>query len=59
VAGEPISSADFACPAVPDSVLPHCGDDELRALLTKAEAEVTANPLPFDRMMARLRDKLL
>ncbi|MDR1428487.1 MAG: hypothetical protein LBJ08_12145 [Bifidobacteriaceae bacterium] len=59
MASEPIRSAELVYPPVPDSVLPRYSDDELQALLTKAEVEATADPPPFDEMIAQLRDRFL
>jgi hypothetical protein len=43
------------CPPVPASVLPHYTEEELRALLERAEAEVEAEPLTLGEVTAHLR----
>jgi hypothetical protein len=55
VTSEPLRSEGPTYPPAPDTALPRYTDDELRALLSKAEAKADANPLPFDEMMAELR----
>ncbi|MDR1428485.1 MAG: hypothetical protein LBJ08_12135 [Bifidobacteriaceae bacterium] len=55
MANDPIRSKETMYPAVPDSVLPHYTDEELCALLDRAEAEVEASPLTLDEVTAHLR----
>jgi hypothetical protein len=51
---EPVRSEDVMYPPVPDSVLPHYSEAELRELLAKAGAEVEADPLTLGAVTAHL-----